>query len=93
MSPYFCSCFCGYEVAVISTMPWAVSFLDRMKWFRVIVDKDKLGIQGSNDTTHLLTGGFRSKGQVVKVVYLVMQGYCSWSLVNVNCRLLLLLLL
>ena len=51
-----------FSLLLLRTMPWSISFYQRMKFFREIVDKEKISIQGVNEET-----GIRSRGHTITV--------------------------
>ena len=52
-----------FGIALLRVMPWSISFHERIKLFREIVDADRVAIQGSDD----VNSGTRSRGIVVRI--------------------------
>jgi hypothetical protein len=51
-----------FSLSLLRIMPWAITFHERMKFFREIVDRERLSIQGVDEST-----GVRSRGTMIKV--------------------------
>ena len=51
-----------FALMLLRTMPWSISFYQRMKFFREIIDTEKIAIQGVDAET-----GIRSRGHTITV--------------------------
>ena len=49
-------------LTILRVMPWCISFHERMKFFREIIDLERKNIQGVNDAT-----GLRAKGKTIRI--------------------------
>ncbi len=54
-------------LSLLKIMPWSISFVERLKFFRHQLDREKFQIQGTNDSMALSLGAYRSRGTIVKV--------------------------
>jgi ubiquitin-protein ligase E3 C len=62
----------NYTECILRVLPWSIPLQDRLKYFRNEIDRERVQIQGSNDT-NLMSGlgifesQFRSKGTIVTI--------------------------
>ena len=54
----------SFGQSLLRVMPWAVDFHERMKYFRAVLDAERLAVQCSNDA---FNGPQRSRGVIVRV--------------------------
>ncbi len=71
-------------LSLLKIMPWSISFVERLKFFRQQLDREKYQIQGTNDSIALSMGAFRSRGTIVKVrrSYVVEDGIRAFEMVQ-----------